>query len=378
MQIATATSRAVAMARKFYLPYSFGRTTGASRRRNSVTHCTKLATLALVFSITEEYAKTLSSLSGNAFQAEVCARLQSVILDFQTIPAKPHGDAGLDGFSHQGTRGYCCYGPEFTAYKTNKGLETAIVDKFRGDLRKLLELGFTKKQLVCKPSLEMPTILPSGQKLQLIELVVNWFESHRIIGPIHTAFAEYKELSDEKFVEASASVIIVGPTELSSRWAVDEIAIIRAKQKGVLKAIQDAAATVTIANPKDFDAKMAILRQLRPDQLTTIDRLAEELMSKWRTSLAFEISLHESMPTLHRLLAATRSRIVTRVSELMLSSTQPWTQLSTAESIAQGLLESDFGKLYGSLVADVASGEIARLIGECPIGWENAGAGHAN
>jgi hypothetical protein len=331
-----------------------------------------------VFSITEEYAKTLSSLSGNAFQAEVCARLQSVVLSFQTIPAKPHGDAGLDGFSHHGTRGYCCYGPEFAAYKNNKSLETAIVDKFRGDLRKLLELGFTKKQLVCKPSLEMPTILPSGQKLQVIELVVNWFESHRIIGPIHTAFAAYKQLSDGKFVEADASVIIVGPTELSNRWAVDEIAIVRAKQKGFFKALQDAAATVTIGNPKDFDAKMAILRQLRPDQLATIDRLAEGLMSKWRTSLAFEISLNESIPTLHQLLEATRSRIVTRVSELMLSSPQPWTQLSAAESIAQSLLEPDFGKLYGSLVADIASGEIARLIGECPIGWENAGVGHAN
>ncbi|HEV2486066.1 MAG TPA: hypothetical protein VGT08_11090 [Terracidiphilus sp.] len=320
----------------------------------------------------------MSALTGNAFQAEVCARLQSVILDFQTIPAKPHGDAGLDGFSHQGSRGYCCFGPQYSDYKTNKSLESAIINKFREDLRKLLELGFKKKALVCKPSLEMPMILPAGQKLVHVELIVNWFESHRVIGPIHTAFAEYKEKSDGNFVEATATVVIVGPKELANRWTVDEIALIRAKQKGFLKAIQEAAATVNIANPKDFDAKMSILRQLRPDQLAAINRLADELMLKWRTALAFESSLNENTPTLHRLLEATRSRIVTRVSELMLASSQPWTQLSTAESIAQSLLEPDFGALYGSLVSDVASGEIARLIGECPIGWEKATGSHAN
>ena len=118
---------------------------------------------------------------------------------------------------------------------------------------------------------------------------------------------------------------------------------------------------------------MSILRELRPDQVAAIDRLADGLMLKWRTALAFENSLNENMPTLHRLLEAARSRIVMRVSELMLSSHQPWTQLATAESTAHALLEPDFGQLYGTLVGDVASGEIARLIGECPIGWKSRG-----
>ena len=53
-------------------------------------------------SLVQEYFESLAALSGNDFQAEVCARLQSVILSFQTVPAKPHGDAGLDAFSHEG------------------------------------------------------------------------------------------------------------------------------------------------------------------------------------------------------------------------------------------------------------------------------------
>lgn len=58
--------------------------------------------------VVQEYAETLAALTGNDFQAEVCARLQSMILSVQTVPAKPSGDAGLDAFSHRGKHGYCC------------------------------------------------------------------------------------------------------------------------------------------------------------------------------------------------------------------------------------------------------------------------------
>ena len=69
------------------------------------------------------------------------------MLGFQTIPSKPQGDAGLDGFSHVGTQGYCCYGPELKTYRQTRSLEKAIVDKFKSDLRRLLELEFKKTVL---------------------------------------------------------------------------------------------------------------------------------------------------------------------------------------------------------------------------------------
>src|ERR1700722_13479860 len=50
-------------------------------------------------SLIDEYAASLENLTGNDFQAEVCARLHTFIIGFQTVPAKPHGDAGLDAFS---------------------------------------------------------------------------------------------------------------------------------------------------------------------------------------------------------------------------------------------------------------------------------------
>jgi hypothetical protein len=59
------------------------------------------------------YATTLAGLAetGNAFQAEVCVRLWSVVLGIKTILSKPHGDVDPDRFFHVGTQGYCCYGP---------------------------------------------------------------------------------------------------------------------------------------------------------------------------------------------------------------------------------------------------------------------------
>jgi hypothetical protein len=99
-------------------------------------------------SLVEQYARTLSELSEGDFQAEVCARLQSVILSFQTIPSKPHGDAALDGISHAGEHGYCCYGPKHDAFKRAKDRENAIVKKFRSDLGRVFELDFKSKKLI--------------------------------------------------------------------------------------------------------------------------------------------------------------------------------------------------------------------------------------
>lgn len=341
-------------------------------------HCTYLEALSALISQAEAYANTLATLTGNAFQTEICARLQSVVLGFQTIPSKPHGDAGLDGFSHSGAQGYCCYGPELKAYRQTRTLEKAVVEKFKSDLRRLLELEFKKKVLTCCENIEMGSILPSGKKLIHIDLVVNWFESHRVVGPIHSAFLEYKAVSQLRYVDADATVAIIGPTDLANRWSVDELTLVRAQQKSFYQVVQEAAKNVVISDPKTFDEKMALLKDIRPDQLQAIDNLVERYLFKWRLALAFDIKLNETMPNLHQILEASRSRIVTRIAELMLASSTPWTELGKAGEIARAALDADFGSTYGSMMEDIAAGEVARLIGECSIGWVRPGAAHAN
>lgn len=320
-------------------------------------------------SLVQEYAQSLAALTGDEFQYEVCARLQTAILGFQTIPAKPHGDAGLDGFSHNGQRGYCCYGPEHDEFKTTKQRENAIVDKFKGDLRRVCELDFEKKKLVCIESPEMATILPDGCKLIHISLLVNWFESHRLLNPLFSAFDDYKTVSACRYVDAGASLNLLGPKELANAYAVDERTLLRAQQRMFAKNVQQTAQSVTISDPKDFDSKMSTLREIRPDQVPAINGLAEQFRTDWKISLAFERELDETIPTLHRLLEENRRRILREVSQLIIGSPEPWKELGKASGIAKDILDRDFGKLCGAIVHDVSSGEIARLIGECPVGW---------
>jgi hypothetical protein len=96
-------------------------------------------------SLFQKYAETLSILTGTIFQDEVSARLQTAILDFQTIPTKPGGDGGLDGLSDNCAIGYCCYGPEYDSFKDEKEFTADVIKKFKSDLRKLFEVRSAKE-----------------------------------------------------------------------------------------------------------------------------------------------------------------------------------------------------------------------------------------
>ena len=319
--------------------------------------------------LTQEYSRALAALEGSEFQTEVSARLATVIIGFQTIPSKPHGDGGLDGLSHNGTRGYCCYGLEHNSFNDNRSRERAVINKFAGDLRRLFELENNGRDLVHKDTLELQTILAPGQQLQHVDLITNWFESHRVIGPIAAKLEEYKKISRCRYVKPDASAVVVGPADLANRYAVDEVTILRVTRRVFIRRVHEVAQAISIDDPKDFDAKVEILRRLRPDQLSAIESLAEGWRVSWQMALAFERELDATAPHLHHSLEEARRQILIGVSELMLSADQPWTELTKAEALSRSILNGDFGKLYEPLMPDVSSGEIARLIGECPIGW---------
>jgi hypothetical protein len=332
---------------------------------NLPSHCTLGG-----MDVTQQYASTLASLSGSHFQSEVCARLQGFILSFQTIPAKPHGDAGLDAFSHKGKRGYCCYGMEPDEFKTNHQRETALTNKFKSDLRRLFELVPDKKRLRHQESPEMATILPAGKKLQHIELLANWFGSHRVLSPILTAVEEYVAASQGRYVASNVSVIVMGPDDLANRYAVDELTIARANQRAFFGSIQKAAQTITIGHGTDFDSKIALLKKIRPTHEESIDKMADVFRSDWRMAIAFDGLLDNTSPPLHRALESCRAQILARVVALMIESDESWRRLGEAGAIAREIEWKAFGQQYGDFCDVLASGEVARLIGECPISWE--------
>lgn len=323
-------------------------------------------------SLKVEYERALSQMTGDAFQEEVSVRLATAILSFQEVPRKPHGDGGLDGLSHDAERAYCCYGPEFDNFKTAKALTADIVDKFKGDLCKLFELAMDNRKIVQGENKEIATILPDGTTLKHITLIVNWFNSHRIIGPIGTALNKYRAASTCKYVDKAASVIVWGPKHLATLFPVDESTILRSQQAKTLKEMQSAAQLVAIDDPSKFDAKMNALTKLcAPYQADAIANLKETFLADWRMALAFDQKLDATLPGLHKSLEDHRLRIAQEVVQLMIASDKPWTELGQAGKIARTTLAPDFEKTFGTtLLGAISNGEVARLIGECPIGWE--------
>lgn len=318
-----------------------------------------------------EYAKCLSELTASVFETEACIRLEHTVSGFQRVPAKPQGDGGLDGFSHWGQRAYCCYGPIPNTFKKPKDLEADIIGKFSADIRRLCELETAKKKLVYKENTALLSILPSGVQITEILLICNWFESHKIIGPIHTALADCVQVSKCKFVSAQATVQIIGPLEFAQRFYADELALFALQSRVMVNKVKASAGALAVLPPQGFDSKIATLKLIRPDRESTIDGMAESLRHDWRMNLAFEQELDETLPDLHRALQDSRRRILTRVNQRMLSSTEPWNELREMADEAREILKVEFGA-YAGMIDDVSSGEIARLIGICPIDWEKS------
>jgi hypothetical protein len=91
-------------------------------------------------SLVDAYIKALSELEEFAFPRAIVQRLLVVLNNFQSVPTYPQGDGGLDGHSHKGTKGYCCYGLKYDTAKTPQQRSKQIVKKFSSDLQRLYEL----------------------------------------------------------------------------------------------------------------------------------------------------------------------------------------------------------------------------------------------
>ena len=323
-----------------------------------------------------DYEKLIGKLEGEAFEEEVCARLQALIIDFQRIPAKPQGDGGLDGLSHGQERAYCCYGPEQEVRKLeNKGLKDDIVKKFSGDLRKLFELDFEKKKLKHASNGELVTIMGEGRKLRSVHLVVSCFESHRVIGPLNTNFDKYKAVSQMKFISPDATLTVWGPKDLATLGAVDEHALFRIQNPALIASLQAASAAKLVKNGEGgFDAKFEHLKQRRPGSAATIDDLAHRLREAWAAAVALDNELSQNSLVLHEILESVRSSVALSAQLKSMSATDPYNLLTSMTEEIAGQLDKGFGNRFGSFTPRITQGVVARLIGECPIDWRDDNA----
>lgn len=318
-----------------------------------------------------DYEKLLGKLEGNAFQDEVCARLETIFVDFQRIPAKPHGDGGLDGLSHGQERAYCCYGPEQEVRKLeNQGLKDDIVGKFSGDLRKLFELEFQKRKLRHAPNAELATIMGAGRRIKHVHLIVSWLESHRVIGPLNTNFDKYKTASKLQFVDASATVTVWGPKKLATLGAIDDHALFRIQNPALIACVQAASAAEFVKNGGgDFDAKFEDLKRRRPESAVKIEGIAQKLREAWAAAIALDNDLSKNSLGLHQTLESVRSDAALSGQVKSMSATDPYQLIQMMREEVASQLGQGFGDSLGPLTARIAQGVVAGLIGECPVDW---------
>ena len=322
-----------------------------------------------------EYEKLLAQLEGNEFEDEVCARLQKIYVDFQSVPAKPHGDGGLDGLSHGQSRAYCCYGPEQEVHKLdNKGLKDDIVKKFSSDLRRLFELEFQKRKLQQTTNPQLKSILGEKRKIAHVYLVVSWFESHKVIGALNTQFNKYKTASKLRFVDQNATLTIWGPKNLVTLGEIDEHALFRIQNRALLDSLQTAKPDEYVAGKDgDFDDKFNDLKKRRPASVKRIDAIAERLREAWAAAVALDNDLSKTSLNLHQNLETLRSNAALSANVKSMSSTDPYKLIDTmAKEVAESL-EHSFGDRFGNLTPIVTQGVVAGLIGECPIDWRKDG-----
>ncbi len=318
-----------------------------------------------------DYENLIGKLVGNAFQDEVCAWLGTRFVDFQRIPTKPFGDGGLDGLSHGQERAYCCYGPEQEVRKLeNKGLKDNIVKKFSGDLRKLFELEFEKKKLKHSPNKELATIMGEGRKIKHFYLIVSWFESHRIIGPLITSFNKYKAVSQKHFVDESATLCVWGPKDLSALGTIDEHTLFRIQNPTLMACVHSASAAEFVKNGLEgFDAKFEDLKRRRPGSALRIDEIAQKFREAWAAAIVLDNDLSKNSLGLHQVLESVRSNAALSAQVKSMSATDPYQLIEMMRAEVTDQLEHGFGNQLGPHTPRIAHGVLAGLIGECPIDW---------
>lgn len=325
-----------------------------------------------------EFAQRLGILEGQEFQDEVCRFLRRSVNDFQHIPPKPHGDGGLDGLSHGSTVAYFCYGPEQEPSKVKaRGLAADIIGKFRDDMRHVFELQVkgagVKRKLVHATNTELPTILPTGKRIKLVRLVVSVLDTHRVLAPLRKTFDECAAASNCAHVEPTAGMTIWSPKELASTGVVDDATLFRLDQRKLVQTVTAALASphnVSKPSTTEFDAKFDWIQANASPKPGAVDRLRAHFMTRWLANLAIEDEFANNAVALHRGLAGAREDATVDAELESSAVTQPMMLIKGMRQKLLERLEQYLGsKLAPDQLGQLADGELARLIGECPVDW---------
>ncbi len=328
----------------------------------------------------DAYIKALSALEEMPFQRAIVQRLLVALNNFQSVPTYPQGDGALDGHSHKATHGYCCYGLKYSEAKTDHQRAEQLVKKFCNDLRRLYEIDSpAKNKYVQKDNDALVNIFGAvpalANRICHVSLIANWFDSNKPLGKIKQNAAKYAAASQCRWITPDADIVLKGPKEFADQYGVDESTMLWLEHQDLMQHLKHEAPTIDLADGPTFDSKMLLAQELLPDSKHNVQQFADLLRADWQQSIAFERRLADRIPNLHAALERGRRQLLAKV--LSHSPSRPWETLTHATELSEAVFDPDFTPVYGkAFVRDIASGEVARLVGACPINWKGPKAGN--
>ena len=142
-------------------------------------------------------------------------------------------------------------------------------------MRKLFDVTIgPNRRVVPAANAELATIMGDGNKIRSIFLVVSWFETHRVIGALNTAFNRYKKGSQLNFVHPDATLTIWGEGSRDARPA-GRVHPLPASPQELFERLRGDAETFA-GDDGRLHAKFNDLKQRRPARAAHIDGLAKE------------------------------------------------------------------------------------------------------
>jgi len=210
---------------------------------------------------------------------------------------------------------------------------------------------------------------PPAERICHVTLIANWFESHTPLGTIKQNAATYARASQCRWITSDADVVLKGPREFADQYGADESTMMWLKHQELLAKVEAEAAFIDVLQGPTFDSKMQAAEALLPDAHDDVRQVAKNLRADWQWAIAFERQLSDRLPRLHAALERGRRQLLTRV--LTHRSSAPWEAIIRAQEFSESVFSDDFLEIYGkSIVRELASGEVARLVGGCPINWK--------
>jgi len=163
-----------------------------------------------------------------------------------------------------------------------------------------------------------------------------------------------------------------GPKDLAGLGEVDEHALFRIQNPGLIACVQTASAAEFVKDGGgDFDAKFDDLKRRRPASSTKIDAIAQRLREAWAAEIALDNDLSKTSLNLHQTLETVRTDAALLAQVKSMSAPDAYQLLDTMHKEVAGQLEKGFGNSFGPLTPRITQGVVASLIGECPIDWRD-------